>query len=151
MTTTCTIINAKFNTFGDVLVKFDGKVPSIRYDTATKTTSEVEVDEITLSLRAFIAQLITARPEVGDMYNRVKLAPADKRSGLLLKFMYLVTLEAEYDIESVKHSAGQQFEDGTIARYDGYTHSIVGARFADGVEARLLPISLDDALAALGY
>lgn len=151
MATTCTILHYTINKYGDLELLFDGKIPSIQYDVVTKTTSEIEVDKLTLSIRSFISQLIAARPEVGDMYSRVKLAPADKRTGLLLNFMYLVTSEAEYDIESVQHSAGQQFEDGTVARYDGYTHRIVGARFADGVEARLLPISLDDALAALGY
>lgn len=151
MATTCTILNAYVGSFSNVVLKIDCKLPAIQYDAINKTTSEVEVDEINISLRAFIGQLIAARPEVADMYGQVKLARDDKKPALLSAFIRLMTRDAKYDIESVMHSAGQQFEDGTVARYDGYTYNIVSARFADAVEAKLQPKSLDDDLAAFGY
>lgn len=151
MATTCTILNAYVGSFGNVVLKIDGKLPSIQYDAINKTTSEVEVDEITVSLRAFISQLIAARPEVADLYGQVKLAREDKKPALLSAFIRLMTREASYAIDAVLHSAGQQFEDGTIARYDGYTYNIVSAKFADAVEAKLQPKSLDDDLKAFGF
>lgn len=151
MATTCSILYYRIDSFGNIVLKIDGKVPSIRYDAITKTTSEAEVDEITISLRAFVAQLIMARPEVADMYAQVKLAREDKKSGLLLLFIRFMTNNAKYDIESVRHSAGQQFEDGTIARYDGYTHRIVGARFMDSLEVKFQRKSLDEALDAFVF
>lgn len=151
MATTCTILNAYVGSYGNVVLKIDGKLPSIQYDAVNKTTSEVEVDEITLSLRAFINQLIAARPEVADLYGQVKLTHDDKKPARLSSFMRLMTREASYDIDAVLHSAGQQFKDGTIARYDGYTYNIVSAKFADIVEAKLQPKSLDDDLKAFGF
>lgn len=151
MATTCTILNAYVGSFGNVVLKIDGKLPSIQYDAINKTTSEVEVDEITISLRAFISQLIAARPEVADLYGQVKLAREDKKPALLSAFIRLMTREASYEIDAVLHSAGQQFEDGTIARYDGYTYNIISAKFADAVEAKLQPKSLDDDLKAFGF
>ena len=151
MATTCTILNAYVGSFGNVVLKVDSKLPSIKYDAITKTTSEVEINEITISLRAFIGQLIAARPEVADLYGQVKLARDDKKPALLSAFIRLMTREASYDIDAALHSAGQQFEDGTIARYDGYTYNIVSARFADAVEAKLQPKSLDDDLKAFGF
>ena len=151
MATTCTILNTYVGSFGNVVLKIDGKLPSIQYDAINKTTSEVEVEEITISLRAFISQLIAARPEVADLYGQVKLAREDKKPALLSAFIRLMTREASYGIDAVLHSAGQQFEDGTIARYDGYTYNIVSAKFADAVEAKLQPKSLDDDLKAFGF
>lgn len=150
MATTCSILNYRIGSYRDITLYFDGKLPSIKYDPATKTTSEIEVDMITISLRSFISQLIIARPEVADMYNQVKLAPEDKKTNRLLLFLRFMTSDAKYDIESVLHSAGQQFEDGTVARYDGYTHHIVGARFMDALENRFEQLSIDDALAVFG-
>ena len=151
MATTCTILNAYVGSFGNVNLKLDAKVKSIHYDTITKTTSEVEVDEIAISLRAFISQLIAVRPEVADLYGQVKLSRDEKKPALLSAFIRLMTREASYDIDAVLHSAGQQFEDGTIARYDGYTYNIVSAKFADAVEVKLQPKSLDDDLKAFGF
>lgn len=151
MTTTCTILNAYVGSFGNVNLKLDAKVKSIQYNAIAKTASEVEVDEITISLRAFINQLITARPEVADLYGQVKLSREDKKPALLSAFIRLMTREASYDIDAKLHSAGEQFEDGTVARYDGYTYNIVSAKFADAVEAKLQPKSLDDDLKAFGF
>lgn len=151
MATTCTILNAYVGSFGNVVLKVDGKLPSIKYDAIVKTTSEVEIDEITISLRAFISQLIAARPEVADLYGQVKLAREDKKPALLSAFIRLMTREASYDIDAKLHSAGEQFEDGTVARYDGYTYNIVSVKFADAVEAKLQPKSLDDDLKAFGF
>lgn len=151
MATTCAILNAYVGSYGNVVLKLDGKVPSIKYDAVSKTASEIEVDEITISLRAFIGQLIAARPEVADMYGQVKLARDDKKPALLSAFIRLMTREASYDIDAKLHSAGEQFEDGTVARYDGYTYSIASAKFADVVEVKLQPKSLDDDLKAFGF
>lgn len=151
MTTTCTILNAYVGSFGNVVLKIDGKVPSIQYDAIAKTASEVEVDEITISLRAFIGQLIAARPEVADLYGQVKLSREDKKAALLSAFIRLMSREASYDIDAKLHSAGEQFEDGTVARYDGYTYNIVSAKFADAVEAKLQPKSIEDDLKAFGF
>lgn len=151
MATTCTITNAYVGSFGNVVLKVDGKLPSIQYDAITKTTSEIEVDEITISLRAFISQLITCRPEVSDLYSQVKLARDDKKPALMSAFIRLMTREGSYDIDAKLHSAGEQFEDGTVARYDGYTYNIVSAKFADAVEAKLQPKSVEDDLAMFGF
>lgn len=150
MATTCTITNAYVGSFGNVVLKMDTKLPAIQYDAVSKTTEEIEVDEINISLRAFIRQLIGVRPEVADMYGQVKLARDDKKPALLSAFIRLMTRDAIYDVDAVLHSAGQQFEDGTVARYDGYTYNIVSAKFADAVEIKLQPKSLDDDLAAFG-
>lgn len=151
MATTCTIINAYVGSFGNVVLKVDGKLPSIKYDAITKTTSEVEVDEISISLRSFIKQLIDLRPGVSDIYGQVKLARDEKKPALMSDFICLMTRDAKYEIDAKLHSAGEQFEDGTIARYDGYTYNIVSAKFADVVEATLQPKSLADILKAFGY
>lgn len=151
MATTCTILNAYVGSFGNVNLKLNAKVKSIHYDAIAKTASEVEVDEITISLRAFIGQLIAARPEVSDLYSQVKLARDEKKPTLMSAFIRLMTREASYNIDAKLHSAGEQFEDGTVARYDGYTYNIVSAKFADAVEAKLQPKSLDDDLKAFGF
>lgn len=151
MSITCTILNAYVGSFGNVVLKVDGKLPSIKYDAINKTTSEVEIDEIAISLRAFISQLIAARPEVADLYGQVKLAREEKKPALLSAFIRLMTREASYDIDAKLHSAGEQFEDGTVARYDGYTYNVVSAKFADAVEAKLQPKSLDDDLKVFGF
>ena len=151
MATTCTILNAYVGSFGNVNLKLGATVKSVKYDAVTKTASEVEVDEITISLRAFINQLIAARPEVADLYGQVKLSREEKKPALLSAFIRLMTKEASYDIDVKLHSAGEQFEDGTVARYDGYTYNIVSAKFADAVEAKLQPKSLDDDLKAFGF
>ena len=151
MATTCTILNAYVGSFGNVNLKLNAKVKSIHYDSIAKTASEVEVDEITISLRAFIGQLIAARPEVADLYGQVKLARDEKKPALMSAFIRLMTNGATYDIDPVRHSAGETFEDGTVARYDGYTYHIAAARFADAVEAKLQPKSVEDDLAMFGF
>lgn len=151
MATTCTIVNAYVGSFGNVNIKLGAKVKAIKYDAVTKTASEVEVDEITISLRAFINQLIAVRPEVADLYGQIKLSREDKKPALLSAFIRIMTREAVYDIDAKLHSAGEQFEDGTVARYDGYTYNIVSAKFADAVEVKLQPKSLDDDLKAFGF
>lgn len=151
MATTCSILNAYVGSFGNLNLKLNDKVKSIQYDAITKTASTVDVDEIAISLRSFIGQLITARPEVADLYSQVKLARDEKKPALMSAFIRLMTRDASYEIDAVLHSAGQQFEDGTIARYDGYTYNIVSAKFADAVEAKLQPKSLDDDLKAFGF
>lgn len=150
-TTTVVVTNAYVGSFGNVVLKMNTKLPSIQYDAVTKTTAQNEIDEISISLRAFIRQLIAVRPEVADMYGQVKLAHDDKKPALLSAFIRLMTRGASYDVESILHSAGQQFEDGTIARYDGYTYNIVAATFADSVEAKLQPKSVEDDLAMFGF
>lgn len=151
MATTCSILNAYVGSYGNVNLKLDAKVKSIHYDAITKTASEVEIDEISISLRSFIKQLIDLRPEVSDIYGQVKLARDEDKPARMSAFIRLMTRDAKYDIDAKLHSAGEDFGDGTIARYDGYTYNIVSARFADVVEAKLQPKSLEDDLKAFGY
>lgn len=149
-TTTVSIINTYVGSFGNLVIKIAETLPAIKYDAVTKTASEVEVNEINMSLRSFIGQLIEARPEVGELYSQVKLARDEKKPALMSAFLRLITTGAKWDITPKKHTSGEQFEDGTVARYDGYTYHIVAARFADAVEVKLQPKSLDDDLAAFG-
>ena len=106
-TTTVVVTNAYVGSFGNVVLKINTKLPSIQYDAVTKTTAQNEVDEISISLRAFIRQLIAVRPEVADMYGQIKLAHDDKKPALLSAFIRLMTRGASYNVESILHSAGQ--------------------------------------------
>lgn len=151
MATTITITNAYVGSFGNLVMKFAETLPSIKYNAATDETSEVEVKEINISLRAFINQLIEARPEVAELYSQIKLARDEKKPGLMSAFIRLMTNSATYDIDAVRHSAGETFEDGTAARYDGYTYHIIAAKFANAVEVKLKPKSVEDDLAMFGF
>lgn len=151
MANTITVTNAYVGSFGNLVMKFAETLPAIKYDAVTKETSEVEVNEINISLRAFVGQLVEARPEVAELYSQVKLARDEKKPALMSAFIRLMTNGATYDIDPVRHSAGETFEDGTVARYDGYTYHIAAARFADAVEAKLQPKSVEDDLAMFGF
>ena len=152
-TINCPIVNAYVTTVAEravVTMKLGAKVPSMEYDAVNKVANEVEVDEIQLSFRAFVAQLIAARPEVAELYQMVQFAKDADKPRMLTAFVRLMTRDAVYDIDAVQHTAGEKFENGTIARFDGYTYGISSAKFADAVEIKLQPKSLDDDLAAFG-
>ena len=152
-TINCSIVNAYVTTVAEravVTMKLGAKVPTMEYDAVSKTASEVEVDEIQLSFRAFVAQLIACRPEVAELYQMVQFAKDADKPRMLTAFVRLMTRDAVYDIDAVQHTAGEKFENGTIARFDGYTYAISAAKFADAVEVKLQPKSLDDDLAAFG-
>lgn len=152
-TINCPIVNAYVTTVAEravVTMKLGAKVPTMEYDAVSKTASEVEIDEIQLSFRAFVAQLIACRPEVAELYQMVQFAKDADKPKMLTAFVRLMTRDAVYDIDAVQYTAGQKFENGTIARYDGYTYVITAAKFADAVEVKLQPKSLDDDLAAFG-
>ena len=70
---------------------------------------------------------------------------------MMSAFVRIITNGATWDVEPKKHSAGEQFEDGTVARYDGYTYHIASATFADAVEVKLQPKSVEDDLAMFGF
>lgn len=131
-------------------IKLGAKIPSIKYDAATKTVAESETDEIQLSFKAFVAQVVKCRPEVGELFQVVQFAKNDEKARKLASFIRIVTRDAAYDVDAVLHTAGQKFDNGTVARFDGYTYNIIGAKFSDTVEARLQPRSLDDDLAEFG-
>lgn len=152
-TINCPIVNAYVTTVAEravVTMKLGTKVPTMEYDAVSKTASEVEVDEIQLSFRAFVAQLIACRPEVAELYQMVQFAKDADKPRMLTAFVRLMTRDAVYDIDAVQHTAGEKFENGTIARFDGYTYNVSSAKFADAVEVKLQPKSLDDDLAAFG-
>lgn len=152
-TINCPIVNAYVTTVAErtvVTMKLGTKVPSMDYDRVNKVANEVEIDEIQLSFRAFVAQLIAARPEVAELYQMVQFAKDADKPRMLTAFVRLMTRDAIYDVDVIQHSAGQQFENGTVARYDGYTYAISAAKFSDVVEVKLQPKSLDDDLAAFG-
>lgn len=131
-------------------IKLGAKIPSIEYDAATKVAAESEVDEIQMSFKAFVAQLIKARPEVGEFFQIVQFANNDEKARKLASFVRIATRDAAYDIDAVLHTAGQKFDNGTVARFDGYTYNIIGAKFSDIVEANIQPKSLEDDLAEFG-
>lgn len=152
-TINCPIVNAYVTTVAEravVTMKLGAKVPDMEYDSVNKVANEVEVDEIQLAFRAFVAQLIAARPEVAELYQMVQFAKDADKPRMLTAFVRLMTRDAVYDIDAVQHTAGQKFDNGTVARFDGYTYNIIGAKFADVVEVKLQPKSLDDDLAAFG-
>jgi len=148
---TITISKAYVDSFGNLKLAFAEELPAIHYDAVSKSASEVAVHEIAIHFRAVIAQLLEARPELADVYNQIKFAKADKAPAMMSAFVRLITTGATWDVEPKKHSAGEQFEDGTVARYDGYTYSIASATFADAVEAKLQPKSIEDDLAMFGF
>lgn len=147
---TITISKAYVDSFGNLKLAFAEELPAIQYDAVKKEASEVAVHEIAMHFRAVIAQLIEVRPELADIYNQIKFAKADKAPAMMSAFVRLITTGASWDVEPKKHSAGEQFEDGTVARYDGYTYHIVSATFADAVEVKLQPKSVEDDLAMFG-
>ena len=152
-TINCPITDAyvtRVNERAIINIKLGAKLPSMEYDAVSKTAAETEVDEIQLSFKAFVAQLIAVRPEVGELFQVVQFANNDEKARKLASFVRIVTRNATYDVDAVLHTAGQKFDNGTVARFDGYTYNIVGTKFADAVELKLQPKSLDDDLAALG-
>lgn len=148
---TITISKAYVDSFRNLKLAFAEELPAIQFNKATDSAEEVTVNEIAIPLRAVIAQICDARPEVADMYSQIKFAPEDKRGRMMSAFVRLIAVGAAYDVEPTRYSAGEQFEDGTVARYDGYTYHITSATFAEAVEAKLRPASVDDDLAMFGF
>lgn len=147
---TITISKAYVDSFGNLKLAFAEELPAIQYDAVKKEASEVAVHEIAIHFRAVIAQLLEVRPELADMYNQIKFMSEKDRPSAMTDFITIITTDAKWDITPKKHSAGEQFEDGLIARYDGYTYAITSVTFADDVEAVLKPKSLKDALSRFG-
>lgn len=151
MATTITITKAYVDAYNAMRLTFAENLPAIRFNEQTNTAEEVEVNEIGISFRAVIAQIISVRPEIADMYAQIRFANDDKRAAMLSAFVRLITKDASWEVEAKRHSAGETFEDGNIARYDGYTYNIVGVTFAPMVEAKVKPKSVEDDLAMFGF
>lgn len=152
-TINCPIVNAYVTRVEErsfITIRFNAMLPSMEYDAVSKIAAEIEVDEIQLSFKAFVAQLIKARPEIGELFQVVQFAKNEEKARKLSSFLRIVTRDATYDIDAVLHTAGQKFDNGTIARFDGYSYNIVGAKFSDIVEANIQPKSLEDDLAEFG-
>lgn len=147
MATTITISKAYVDSFNNVRLTFAETLPAVRFDAVKKVAEEVQVSEISISFRAVLAQLLEVRPELADWYGQIRFAREEKRPAMLAAFVRLITNGSSWDIEPNHHSAGETFEDGTVARYDGYTYRIVSATFADAVEAKLQPKSVEDDIA----
>ena len=137
MATTITITKAYVDAYNAMRLSFAENLPAIRFNEQTNTAEEVEVNEIGISFRAVIAQ--------------IRFAKDDKRAAMLSAFVRLITKDASWEVEAKRHSAGETFEDGNIARYDGYTYNIVGVTFAPAVEAKVKPKSVEDDLAMFGF
>lgn len=147
---TITISKAYMDGFGNLKLTFVEELPAIQYDDVKNEAAEVAVHEIAIHFRAVVAQLIELRPELADVYNQIKFMPERERPSAMTDFITIITSDAKWDIEPKKHCAGEKFEDGHIARYDGYIYTITSATFADEVEAVLKPKSLKDALSRFG-
>lgn len=148
---TIKITKAYVNSFKALVIGFDGELPAIKFNEQTNTAEEVKVSEITVPFRAAIAQLIAIRPELSEVYAQITFAKDDARPAKLAAFVRLITTDASYEIDAKEYKAGEQFEDGTVARYNGYSYNITGATFAPVVEAKIKPKSLEDDLAAFGF
>lgn len=158
-TINCPIVNAYVTKVTDpltkkehsiVIMKLGAKIPKMEYDAVSKVASEVEVDELQFSFRAFVAQLIACRPEVSELYQTVQFTKDADKPRMLTIFVRLMTRDAVYDIDAVQHTAGEKFENGTIARFDSYIYNISAVKFADELEIKLQPKSIDDDIAAFG-
>ena len=134
-------------TFGRIItVTFDSKFPAIDEDGA-----DVETSELRFTLRQLIAQLTNVRPEAADLLERVNLASKSSNPTLMQAFLKVILTDASYEIDSIRYEKDDVFEDGTVAQSAGYRRDITGITFAPAVEAKIKPISLDDALSALGF
>ena len=133
--------------FGRIIsVDFDQEFPAIADDGTDATTTSIR-----LTLKQLIAQLVNVRPEASDLLEKVNLATKANNPTLMQAFLKVILTDATYEIDSIRYNEGDVFEDGTVAMHNGYRHNIINVTFAPAVEAKIKPITLDDALAVLGF
>lgn len=133
--------------FGRIItIDFDQDLPTIAEDGTDATTKSIR-----FTLKQLIAQIVNVRPEASDLLEKVNLASKGNNPTLMQAFLKVILTDATYEIESVAYHEGDVFEDGTVAESNGYRRNLVSVTFAPAVEAKIKPITLDDALAALGF
>lgn len=133
--------------FGRIItVDFDQELPTFNDDGSDATTATIK-----FTLKQLIGQLLNVRPEASDLLEKVNLASKANNPTLMQAFLKIILTDATYEIESIAYDKDDVFDDGTVALHKGYRRNIVSVTFAPAVEAKIKPITLDDALAALGF
>lgn len=150
MATIATLVKSyrlQSTTFGRIItIDFDQDLPTIAEDGTDATTKSIR-----FTLKQLIAQIVNVRPEASDLLEKVNLASKGNNPTLMQAFLKVILTDATYEIESVPYHEGDVFEDGTVAESNGYRRNLVSVTFAPAVEAKIKPITLNDALAALGF
>ena len=116
-------------------------VPCYHYDDKGELV-ENKTDALYLPVSVLIAQIANADSRFGQWFAaRRDVAIGTTKHPFAPSVAETVLVGAVLEIESTKHSAGEEYtaSDGSVGHYntDGYTHAIIGVKFVADIDAAL--------------
>lgn len=145
MKTTATISQVrgyfKDDTYSLRIQLSDAVLPCYHYDEKGKLVED-KTDALYLPVSVVLGQLSSADSRFGQWFaSRRDAAISTTKHPFAPSVAETVLVGAELEIESTKHSAGEEYtaNDGSVGHYnvDGYTHSIIGIKFIADIDAAL--------------
>lgn len=119
----------------------DSVIPCYRYDDKGELVED-KTDTLYLPTNVVLAQLANADARFGQWFaSRRDKAIGTKEHPFAPSVAETVLVSATLEIESTKHSAGEEYtsSDGSVGHYnsDGYNNAIAGVKFVADIDAAL--------------